>query len=73
VDLDSRCPEQAKRDRFIGKDPDHLGAALQLLVEPLRRGLPANQSTGLFQAWILMREDPLDIFNTMEWAKLGSM
>jgi hypothetical protein len=35
--------------------------------------MPANQSTGLFQTWILMRQDPLDIFNTMEWAKSGSM
>src|SRR6266404_1360952 len=30
------------------RNPDHLGAVLQLLVEPLHRGLPANQSTGLF-------------------------
>ena len=47
----------------------HLDAALQLLVELLHRGLAANQST----AWILVCEDPLDIFNTMEWAELAPM
>jgi hypothetical protein len=56
----------------LGRIQDHLGATFQLLVEPLFAGCRQTTRRAFFQTWIL-REDALDIFNTMEWAKLGSM